>query len=87
MAVDEDTSSENLALALDLCAKFGLIVQDSVGEWVIAPNADVREGTFIGDFKTIDCLDKVIRDQEQQPPSSKTSSVRANVSYNEQDGQ
>lgn len=82
VAMDEDTSMENMALALDLCAKFGLLVKNSEGKWEVSPDADAREVIFIGDVKTVDSLDKAIRDQERLPPSSKVTLVTSDVFCN-----
>lgn len=37
VAMNENTLLENMALALDLCAKFGQIIQDEAGSWVMSP--------------------------------------------------
>ena len=80
--MDEDTTMENMALALDLCAKVGLLVKNAEGEWEVSPDADAHECILVGDVKTVDLLDKAIRDQERKPPSSTVTSVTSDVFCN-----
>ena len=82
MAIDKYMSMENMALALDLCAKFCLLVKNNDNKWKAVPGANGRQCIFIGDIKTVNCLNKGIRYQERKPPSSKVTSSRSDVFCN-----
>ncbi len=68
VGMDEDTSNQNAALAMDLCAKFGLIEQDAEGNWIMASDANAKEDMIVGDEKTVMLLDKSLREMEMAPP-------------------
>ena len=54
IAMDEDTTRQNGALALDLASKCGLLTKDATGKWVPGKDADVRRIYVVGDIKTTD---------------------------------
>ena len=60
VAMDKDTTRQNLALAMDLAVKCGLVVKDKQGKWVEAPDADDCRVYLVGDVKTTDLLEKGI---------------------------
>ena len=79
MAMNESTSHPTGALLLDIAAKFGLIQNDKNGLWEEGEFADAKMGFIFGDVKTVDNIDKLVRDIANRPLSMKESSDMANV--------
>ena len=65
--MDEDTTRQNGALALDLASKCGLLTKDATGKWVPGKDADVRRIYIVGDVKTTDLLEKCLYNLNHSP--------------------
>ena len=66
-------------LALDLCRKFGLIVQDSEGKWVKSDEFERKRALIFGDVKTCDNIDLILNRVRDREPNTVVSEEGAAV--------
>ena len=69
MAMNESVSHPTGALLLDIAAKSGLIQKDKNGLWEEGEFAGAKIGFIFGDVKTVDNIDKLVRDIANRPLS------------------
>ena len=79
MAMNESAWHPTSALLLDIAAKFGLIQKDKNGPWEEGEFANVKMSFIFGDVKTVDNIDKLVRDIANRLLSMKESSDLANI--------
>ena len=66
VGIDESASKECGAILLDLLLRCGVLVQTTIGEWVLADNWETRRVYFVGDAKTIENVTKFVRDTQER---------------------